>query len=269
MLVSTVFFSFSQMTDPARHADYNRWHQLDHRPENLALSGVLYGERWVRDPQCAAEGQVGDDRLSGVHYVNIYWFRDPAEESIAEWQELAERSFQWGRRPEIGYTARPLMGWFSSVRGYAAPRVLVSPEALIFRPAAGMHVTVLRPADPHSTDTEAYYRWLDTEAIPGAVALDGVAGGWTFSSRATTIDPSYENRPGASTTFAPMGADPGALRVILLSCDGDPLTATAPLGNDGFVGEAGAAAGVQVAFSSALHTIEPYRWDWFDGAARS
>jgi hypothetical protein len=265
MRSSTAFFSFSQVTEPARHADYNRWHQMDHRPENLALDGVLYGERWVRDPQCAAAGTVPDDRLAGVHYVNIYWFKDPAEESIVEWQELAERSFQWGRRPEIGYTGRPLMGWFQTVSGYAAPRVLVSPEALIFRPVVGMHVTVLAPSEPHSPGTEAYYRWLDSEAIPAAISHDGIAGGWTFSSRATTLDPSYEVL--SATTFAPGGADPGAFRVILLACDAEPLEAAGALGPRPFAGPEAAAAGVELAFSSSLHVIEPYRWDWFDGAA--
>lgn len=269
MLATTTFFSFSQVTDPARHRDYNRWHQLDHRPENLALPGVVYGERWVRTPACAAAGLVTDERLAGTHYVNIYWYRDPADASIAEWQELAERSFQWGRRPEVGYVARPLMGFFSTVRGYAAPRVLVSPDALVFRPALGVHVTVLRPAEPHGVSTEAYYRWLDTEALPSAVALDGVAGGWTFSSRATTLDPSYAARPGTSTTFAPSGDDPGAFRIVVLFCDGDPVVVAGALGPEPFSGRDAKPGGavVDVAFASALRTIEPWAWDWFDGGA--
>jgi hypothetical protein len=270
MLANTVFFSFSGMTDPTKHAEYNRWHQMDHRPENLALHGVVHGERWVRSPDCAPLGAVGDARLADVHYVNIYWYRDPAAESIAEWQELAERSFQWGRRPDTSYTARPLMGFFQTVRGYAAPRVLVSPDALPFRPAQGTHVTVLRPIDPHSTATEKHYRWMDAEGLPAALDIDGVAGGWIFSSRSTTLDPSYAALPGTPTTFAPAGSDPGALRVVLLFCDGDPGDVARALGPEPFCGPSGAGGAdrvVEVAMASPLRTIEPGRWDWFDRPA--
>lgn len=268
MLANTTFFSFAGVSDPARHRDYNRWHQLDHRPENLALPGVVYGERWVITPRCAGAGVVAEPRLAGVQYVNIYWYREPADASIAEWQELAERSFQWGRRPEIGYVTRPLMGFFATVRGYAAPRVLVSPDALVFRPARGVHLSVLAPAEPHSVATEAYYRWLDTEAVPAALELDGVAGAWTFSSRSTTLDPTYEATPGTSTTFAPVGADPGAWRVVLLFCDEDPVEVARALGHQAFVRADGApAAPVDLAMSTPLCCIEPWKWDWFNEGA--
>ena len=71
------------MSDPARHAVYNRWHQLDHRPGNLALPGVVHGERWVRSPDCAGRSVVSDERLSGTHSVNLDWFKDPTDHAIA------------------------------------------------------------------------------------------------------------------------------------------------------------------------------------------
>ena len=44
-----VFFSFAALDDPGpdHHRRYNEWHQLDHRPENLALPGVAWGDRWA------------------------------------------------------------------------------------------------------------------------------------------------------------------------------------------------------------------------------
>ena len=63
------FFSFPEVLDPARHRDYNAWHQLDHLPENRALRGVLHGERWVRTPACrAASAGLGlpDDPTLGA-----------------------------------------------------------------------------------------------------------------------------------------------------------------------------------------------------------
>src|SRR6185437_10997403 len=172
-LAHRVFFSFASVTDPARHRDYNQWHQLDHRPENLLLDGVRWGERWVRTPDCIAASQVTDDRLADVHYVNLYWFATPADRSIVEWQELAERSFQWGRRPEGEWATRPLMGFFSTVKGYAAPRVQVSADALPFRPNLGVVATVTRVADPHGPAAARRFAWHDQVAIPALLADPG------------------------------------------------------------------------------------------------
>src|SRR5690606_25582117 len=141
----------TSVPDPAHHPDYNRWHQLDHRPENLALPGVAWGERWVLAPDCLAVAR-GAQPLLGTHYVNMYWFREPLAESVAEWHELADRSFQWGRRTDMGIAERVMLGWFMSVKGYANPRVLVDPDVLPFRPNRGIHLTVARLAEPHNVE---------------------------------------------------------------------------------------------------------------------
>src|SRR5579862_6444048 len=92
VLASKVFFSFTQIPDPTKHRAYNEWHQLDHRPENLALPGVLYGERWVRSPECIAASSAADERFDTFHYLNMYWLREPIEESRKAWQDLGSRS---------------------------------------------------------------------------------------------------------------------------------------------------------------------------------
>jgi hypothetical protein len=212
MLSEAVFFSFAEVTDPGSHRAYNAWHQLDHRPENLALDGVRYGERWVRTPACAATSVVADPRLERTHYVNMYWFREPWQASFAQWQELAERSYQWGRRPDTGYAVRPFMGLFRTVRGRAAPRVLVSPDALPFRPARAVQLSVHRFETAHSPATHACLMDAESRRVPDLLAADGVAGVWTFSSISTTLDPSFQ--PAAeSVTFGPSGADAGLFRM--------------------------------------------------------
>jgi hypothetical protein len=251
-----VFFSFAQVTEPGGHRAYNAWHQLDHRPENLALDGVRWGERWVRTPACAARSPAADPRLAGTHYVNTYWFREPWRESFAEWQELAERSFQWGRRPDTTLATRPLMGLFRTVRGYASPRVQVSPQALLWRPARAVQLTLRLFEDAHSSDVHAYYAGFDTDVAPVLLDRPGVAGLWTFTSMATTLDPSWRPTPG-STTFEPSGADAGRLRAELVFLDGDPaLALPSPPPAPG-----------AVLFASRLLPITPWAWDWFDGPA--
>lgn len=269
MLAEEVFFSFAQVTDPSRHRDYNAWHQLDHRPENLALPGVRWGERWVHSPDCAASAITPIPELAGTHYINMYWFASPAGDSIAAWQRLAERSFQWGRRPEGAYATRPLMGFFLAVKGYVAPRVRVSADALPFRPNRGVHVIVYRLHEPHSTEAHDVLAWYDQVHMPDVVDCPGVAGAWTFSSVSTTLDAGWAARSTASTTFAAEASDPGRYRVAVIYADDDPLVVADRLvARRATWAEAGrtrdTSAVEDKVFAGPLRTIVPWKWDWFD-----
>jgi hypothetical protein len=172
MYAAKVFFSFTEISDPTRHRDYNAWHQLDHRPENLALPGVIYGERWVRSPDCAQVGQASDPRFEHFHYLNMYWFREPVEESRREWQDLGARSIQWGRRPELAWAKRNLLQFCEPVKGYVHPRVLVTADVLPFRPTRGIWVTVSQVVGD-MVAAEDLYRWYDEVRIPDMVACRG------------------------------------------------------------------------------------------------
>jgi hypothetical protein len=260
VLSEAVFFSFAQVTDSGSHRAYNAWHQLDHRPENLALDGVRHGERWVRTPGCAASSLVTDERLERTHYVNMYWFRDPWRSSFTQWQELAERSYQWGRRPDTEYAVRPFMGLFRPVRGQAAPRVRVSPDALPFRPARGVQLSVRRFERAHAPATHAFLLAADLRRVPDLLAVDGVAGVWTFSSISTTLDPSFQGVAG-SVTFGPSGADAGLFRAELVFIDGPPEQTQRDIGT---VSTGPDDAGPEI-FRSLLLPITAWDWDWFGG----
>ena len=249
-----LFLSFASVADDA-HEEYNTWHQLDHRPENLVLPGVLAGERWVRTPACAAAYAVADPDLAATHYVNSYWFRSPVQTSLAEWQGLAELSFQQGRRPDVRIATRPMMGLWDPVSGLVAPRVGVSPEALLVRPAKGVLLSLLRLAEPK---TAAAQLWLGERERRARSLLDvpGVAGAWTASSVSTTLDPSWRPTPG-SATFDPSPTEAGCLRAELVFLDDDPWRVAERLS----AVDAGAAEDL---FTSLLLPIVPWQWDWFD-----
>lgn len=260
MLGRTSFFSFTSVPDPRHHAAYNRWHQLDHRPENLALPGVAWGERWVLAPDCADVAR-GSLPLLGTHYVNMYWFREPLAESITEWHELADRSFQWGRRADMGIAERVMLGWFMAVKGYATERVLVDPDIVPFRPNRGIHLTVTRLAEPQNAAVEQAYGRYDRVVMPELMSVPGVAGGWTFSSKSTTLDERAEYDSERMTTFR-AGEDsvPGRLRVTLLYLDGDPIEVAQHLGERPLPGGDQA----ELLLSAPLHSITPWHWDWFE-----
>lgn len=264
MLGEKTFFSFTHVIEPTAHAQYNAWHQLDHRPENLALDGVVHGERWVHSPDCSTLSHTSPEFSDKLHYVNMYWFRSPADESFAEWQELAERTFQLGRRPDVSLSTRLAMGTFLPVKGYVNPRIHVGVDALAMRPNRGVEITVTRVRDPQSPDAERYFRWQDRIGIPSLLQCNGAAGAWTFSSESTTLDTGRAADDGV-TFNEDSRSTSGQIRIVLVFLDEDPirymadkqrLSNTAP--------EVPATAVEDLLFAGILRSIEPWNWIWFD-----
>jgi hypothetical protein len=261
MLAAKTWFSFAQIHDRTKHRAYNEWHQLDHRPENLALPGVIYGERWVRTPDCATAGPAPDPALDGCHYLNSYWFREPVDRAMQDFSELGERSFQWGRRADIKIANRPFMGMFMPVKGYAAQRVLVSPDVLPLRPNRGVHLEVAQVLDPHSVAAEETFAWYDRVRIPDLLECRGAAGAWTFSSQSVTFGvPQYTpTGPVADVT----------VRALLVFLDEDPLqfvddmkTKEPAWRKAGRIHDTSATE--KLLFASPFRNIVPWQWDWFD-----
>lgn len=264
MLGEKVFFSFTHITDPITHAAYNEWHQLDHRPENLALDGVVHGERWVHSPDCSAFSRISAELPSELHYVNMYWFRNPVQESFAAWQELAERTFQLGRRPDVSLSTRLAMGTFLPVKGYVHPRVQVSPDALALRPNRGVEITVTRVRDPQSPVAERYFRWQDRIGIPAVLECEGVAGVWTFSSDSTTLDAGRSTTDGVTFTEDGQSAS-GQIRIVVAFLDQDPIRCLADTRRLANSVPAVPSTDVEdVLFTGILRSIEPWNWSWFD-----
>jgi hypothetical protein len=132
------FVSFTEVTDPSAHEAYNAWHQLDHLPEQFTIDGISFGRRWVRSPRCRAAEVATSTLLEPFHYMTLYLLRD--EQVLPEFFALAERL----RAADRFFAARRsvLSGPLAVAGRWAAPRVAVSPEAVPFRPAQGVHVVV-------------------------------------------------------------------------------------------------------------------------------
>lgn len=257
MFADLAFFSFVQLEDPGMHRAYNEWHQLDHRPENLALPGVAWGDRWARRDATAEQG-IAVEEYAGVDYVAMYWFRDPVDEAVDAWDRLGEASFQWGRGPILPGVTRPFLGFFRPVAGDAASRIGVGAEVLPYRPNRGIHLTMSRYRDHHGAAAHERYRHESTELIPELLQLPGVAGAWTFSF----------SHPQAHTTL-PVGGDsslaPTSLRIRLCYLDEEPLATSAAIEArtrevDAEADPAGRAS-EEVLLSSPLTTIIPWQ-DW-------
>jgi hypothetical protein len=245
---SLSFFSFAEITDPTKHRAFNEYHQLDHRPANLALPCVYWGERFVRTPACATISEVPDERYAGVHYVNYYLFSDTSREARWEWTKLGSLGAFWGRKPDHEWSRREV-GFFETLSAWANPRVRVAAEVLPMRPMRGIHVTVEElSGDPGQLHDLGL--WVETVWVPSLLACTGVAGVWTAVRE--------DGLPASRVAEAPEGNRPTMVTTVFL--DDDPLAFTAEraaLPDD-------RPDGTRLLFASPLEAITPWKWDWFD-----
>jgi hypothetical protein len=258
VFVDKAFFSFIGLDDISKHHEYNAWHQLDHLPENFALDEVFWGDRWVRSPDCVRLSTGLNRDLVDADYVVMYWLNDPPAESNSQWLSLAERAIHWGRRPELAWTRRLPLGFFQLGHGFAAPRVLVSPEVIPLRPHRGVHLSLTRVLAPQSPQAVELFRWYDQVHIPRLLQFPGVAGAWTF----------YSSLMPASLGLSSEGSETGGeLQLRILYFDEDPVTAVTRIESDfqSIAGPPSEHEGIEeVLVSGPLRTIRPWEWDWFD-----
>jgi hypothetical protein len=151
---------------------------------------------------------------------------EPIEQTLDDFFALGAEL----RRVDRFFEARRahLTGPFRLIDTTAAPRVLVSPAAVPFRPHRGVYVIV--DAVTGSSGTDAL------------VADPGVAGVWTFAT-----DPAVTSRRWSA----------GERRVTVAWLDDEPVEVAARL--------APAVSGQpDVEFAGPFETITPWSWDWFD-----
>jgi hypothetical protein len=258
MKPSLAFFSFAELTDSTKHHEFNEYHQLDHRPENLALPGVIFGERWVRSPDCAHVIASPQSEFSGVQYMTMYWLREPVESSRLEWMDFGTQATHLGRRPDLAWATRPLVGAFVPIKGYVHRRVLISEDALPFRPNRGIFVTATQLSGDLPA-VERLARWHDRVRIPDMLDCRGVAGAWTFVSESA-----YPGRHRGSAESTKPG-----IRIHVYFLDEDPLVFARDLLEHERQWEADGRTANEIdaevpIFTSLLRTIVPWEWDWFD-----
>lgn len=150
---------------------YQTWHANDHLPENLAIPGVVYGQRWRATDDLRAGHDARDETLGAPQFLITYFFGEPLETSLDEWNTLADRLRDAGRMFEERSVR--LGGLFAFEHREIAPSLELSVRALHHRPHAGVYLHLAAATDRNDAD-EARYRAL--------LARPGVAGGIRFAS---------------------------------------------------------------------------------------
>jgi hypothetical protein len=187
------FFSFTEITDPTEHRAYNEWHQLDHMPEQFPLRGIAYGQRWVSTPACRAARAASGPRLDAIHYMTLYLITEPVDETLREFRQLGRDLYDAGRFHLHRHAH--LSGPFALLDTAVAPRVLISAEAVPYRPHRGVYAAV------HAASGTA----PDLDAM---CATAGVAGAWVFADDAQRITVAWldEEPLQVAAALAPAGA---------------------------------------------------------------
>jgi hypothetical protein len=229
------FFSLSHHSPGGDDRAYLEWHQLDHMPEQYPLPGMAFGQRWVSTPACRAARAVDGDLLAPVHYVTLYLMTEPVEATLDDFGALGATLREVGRFHQ--HRRAHLSGPFEVASVDVAPRVLISAEAVPYRPNLGAYVVVEDlPSDGPAPDA------IDTATL---LDLPGVAGVWTFVS-------DQERRK---------AWHPGRRRVTVCFLDSHPLTVAPSIGE---VVSGGRSPAGSVIHAGPLETVVPWRWDWFD-----
>jgi hypothetical protein len=225
--VKAGYFSFTEITDPNEHRSYNEWHQLDHMPEQYPLRGIVFGQRWVSTPACQAAREVDEAPLQPVHYITLYLMTEPVEETLQEFMALGQRLREVNRFH--AHRRSHLSAAFEPVAIQAAARVLISAEAVPYRPNLGVYVIVEELAEGRPFEVD----------LSELVATPGVAGAWAFGS--------------------------GARQITVCYLDADPLKVADELRPA--LAKRWGSSSLRPIFCGPLETIMPWHWDWFDQPA--
>ncbi|CAO5253451.1 MULTISPECIES: hypothetical protein [unclassified Frankia] len=189
--VKAAFFSATEPAPPGDDGSYLRWHLLDHMPEQYQLPGLVHATRWIAEDEYRQARIAGSGPLADVGNIVNYLVGDPVQQTHDDFLELGLRLAEAGRfperRPSLQLRLLALQRW------YAAPRALISPEVVPFRPHRGILMII---EEPVTDDVSGWLQWLHAQHYPALLQTPGVAGAWQYGSTDFwRLDPACQGGP--------------------------------------------------------------------------
>ena len=152
---------------------YLEWHQLDHMPEQFAIPGLPWGQRFVSPPSCVAASAARDDDLGLADSLQLYFIEDPVR-VLPEFQALGRELAGAGRF--LTSIESRLQAELQLVNTWASPRVLIGPEVVPYRPNHGAYV-IVEHVDAVARDVARFTLLLSPDVIdfgkPVTVTVNG------------------------------------------------------------------------------------------------
>jgi hypothetical protein len=240
--VKVGFFSLSHRSPTGDDPSYLDWHQLDHMPEQYQLPGLILGQRWASTPACRAARAAAVDDWSRVDHVVCYLMGNPVDETIDEFLTLGRHLAELGRFSQA--LPSHYRGGLRLLEAHAAPRALVGPEVVPFRPHRGVYLIVEAPTDQSARD--GYLQRKHTELLPELVSVPGVAGAWAYATTPAIRRPMFTD---------------GDLQMTVCYLDDDPATVGERLGP--VVTRATAQAPTRLLLAAPYESMLIWDWDRF------
>lgn len=176
------FFGLVETPEGEGVRAYAEWHADDHQPENWALPGVAYANRWAANDAHRATRFVGDERLARAQFLITYFFTDPVDEALAGWNELAQTL----RTQERMFDERDLHlgSVFACAGGSVSGDVPHSTAALPYRRHRGVFLRLGEAAEPTKEDEARFAAILERDGVHGGLRFCHRAGPEYGASRA-------------------------------------------------------------------------------------
>lgn len=228
-------FSLSASSSDGDDSRYLRWHHLDHLPQQYEIPGMLYGQRWVSTPACRAARPVQSERFEPVNHVVHYLFGDPVAQVVDDFFALRDHLIEIGRFPER--LPNRLVSGGEPVEAHAAASALVTAAVVPYRPNRGAYLIIEQTASA----SEAA-RW-SPEHVDALLAIDGVAGLWSFAP--TALRPDEFSKSGYS--------------VSVCYLDEDPLGVAKPIG--AVLSHRWEDAAIKPAFAAPFVSLQPFDYE--------
>jgi hypothetical protein len=242
--VKVGFFSLSRPSPDGDDRSYLAWHQLDHMPEQYQLPGLVLGQRWFSTPACRAARAAEDGDWSEVEHIVCYLMGEPVDQTINDFYALGRSLADAGRFPRS--LPSHYRGALGLVETRAAPRALISPEVVPFRPHRGVYLIVEEhPEEAPEGPAEA----PDRDMLDELVAVPGVAGAWRYASSATARHPRFTA---------------GDVEMTVCYLDDDPATVAGRLAP--VMARASAERPARLALAAPFESMVAWDLDHFDGS---
>ena len=161
------FLGLMEVHGEGAEARYQTWHANDHLPENKAIPGVVFGQRWHADPAVRETHDVGDPAIGAPQFLITYFFGEPLETSLEEWNLLAERLGAAGRMFEDRSVR--VGGLFAFEHRQVSPHLELSPRALHHRPHAGVYLQLAAHTEFNEDDRARFQHVLEREHVAGGI----------------------------------------------------------------------------------------------------
>ena len=234
--VTAAMLSMSARSETGQDADYIKWHQFDHAPEQFRIDGVRNSQRWVSTPACRAARRAQAAPFDRVDHVAQYLFAEPVPETVRAFMALGPALTAAGRQPLS--VPRVQSGAFDVVDKRVNPRSTLGSSVLPWWPAGGVYLTI----EPAAADGAE--RAAQADALARLVAIEGVAGAWRYV--------------GAHRDLAPLACRREQSVVVFYLYD-DPVSVADRLG--AALEREWRTTGVEAQFAAPFHVVRPLEWD--------